>query len=203
MKSKYEVSIGLLVLALGGCVSPKAYVDPKYAGTSYSEIKRVEKQYNANIDVEFQRNGSHYSAADSELRANVERIFRASGVVVPSPGSSDMSIKVVCNNIADISGAAMKGFGTGLTFGAAGTAVTDFYQITIELKRGDEVVSKTYDHDIHTTVGNKAAPVQGVTPTTLANAFSGVVEDVVLQFVKEMQDSNVLTLNELFMRNSA
>ena len=42
MKSKYAVSIGLLVLALGGCVSPKAYVDPKYAGTSYSEIKRVE-----------------------------------------------------------------------------------------------------------------------------------------------------------------
>lgn len=196
-----SVAVGLVALAVGGCVSPKSYVDPKYKEVSYSDINRVQTLYPASIDVEFQRNGKSFPGATGELRSNVERIFRASGVVTPSAAASDFSIKVVCNNVADLSSAATKGIGTGLTLGLAGTAVTDFYQVTIELRQGDQVISKHYDHAIHTTIGNKAAPVQGVTPTSAANAFGGVVEDVILQFLKEMQENNVLTLNDLFLRN--
>ena len=189
----------ILSFVLGGCVSSKSYVDPKYSGIDYLAIKGVEKQYQAKIDVEFQRNGEHLPAVDAELLSNVERIFRASGVVVPSSDNGDLYIKVTCNNIADLAAARAKGFGTGLTFGAAGSAVTDFYQVTIEFTLEGEAVEKEYDHAIHTTIGNKAPPVKDVEPTSLGNAFSGVVEDVILQFIKEMQDSNVLTLNSPFV----
>lgn len=198
MINKNKIAILIVIIVLGGCVSSKSYIDPKYSGIDYSQIKGVEKQYNAQIDIEFQRNGEHVAAVDPELRSNVERIFRASGVVVPATDQGNLYIKVICNNIADLAAARAKGFGTGLTFGAAGSAVTDYYQVTIEFKLGDEVVKKNYDHAIHTTIGNKAAPVQGVEPTSIGNAFSGVVEDVILQFIKEMQDNNILTLHFLF-----
>lgn len=203
MNVKNVISIGLVSLILGACVSSKSYVDPKYNKISYSDINKVENQYSSNIEIEFQRNGEHLSAVDGELRANVERILRASGVIVPVAEVDDISIKIVCNNIADIAAARAKGFGTGLIFGAAGTAVTDYYQVTIEFKNGDNVIEKNFDHAIHTTIGNKAPPVQGVEPTSPGNAFSGVIEDVILKFIKEMQDSNILTLNELFLQDKA
>ena len=191
------IFVALLALNLIGCILTKSYVDPKYKneGVGYSSIKKVNSPHAAKIDIEFQRNGERYPGADVELRSNVERIFRAAGVVTPISEGAKIHIKVICNNIGDVAGAAMKGFGTGLTLGAAGTEVTDLYSITIEFKRGDTVISKRFDHAIHTTVGNKAPTVKGVEPTSLANAFSGVMEDVILQFIKEMQSNNELSLN--------
>lgn len=185
-------------VVLTGCISAKSYVDPKYGAISYTDAKKPAKSHDAKIDIVFQRNGEHMPRVDKELRTNVEKIFINSGVVTPAANAANITIKVTCNNIADIKGAMAKGFGTGLTFGAAGSAVTDFYQVTIELKQGDVVIEKKYDHAIHTTIGNKPAPVQGVTPVKPVEAFGGVIEDVVLQFIKEMQAKNILTLNELF-----
>jgi hypothetical protein len=195
MKIKSILAVSIICMTLTGCLSSKSYVDPMYGGIDYVDIKPVNKQYEAKIDVIFQRNGKHLPSVDAELRSNVERIFRATGVVLPSKSQDGLSIKIVCNNIADISAAKAKGFGTGLTFGAAGTAVSDFYKITIELKQGDTMINKQYDHAIHTTIGNKAAPVSGVEPTSVGNAFSGVIEDAILQFIKELQGNNILTLN--------
>ena len=103
------------------------------------------------------------------------------------------------NNIADLDEAAAKGFGTGLTLGAAGSAVTDFYDIKIELYMGDEPpLTKTYKHAIVTTIGNKPAPLD-VEPTTVSDAFGKVVEDAMLNFVKEMQAQNLLSLLYVFI----
>jgi hypothetical protein len=174
-----------------GCLSSKSYVDPQYRKAMYSDINHVETKYKANIDVEFQRNGKHFSSVDNELRGHVERVFRATGVVVPATEAVDLKIKVVANNIADISAARNKGFVTGLTFGVAGTCVTDFYEIIIEYQNGGPKERLTYKHAIHTTIGNSPAPIP-VEPTP-GNAFAKVVEDVILNFVKEMQQRGKLT----------
>lgn len=202
MKANKVVSVAFIALALGGCVSSKSYVDPKYKEVSYSDVSRVQDLYGVRISVDFQRNGKPLPAANKELRSTVERVFRASGVVIPTTGATDLDLKVTCNNVADLSGAAARGFGTGLSLGLAGSAVTDYYQVTIEFRQGGELITKRYDHAIHTTIGNKPPPVQGpaISP---ANAFSGVVEDVILQFLKDMQQENVLTFNEALMRNRA
>ncbi|HDZ58225.1 MAG TPA: hypothetical protein ENI17_15335 [Pseudomonas xinjiangensis] len=203
MKANKVVSVAFIALALGGCVSSKSYVDPKYKEVSYSDVSRVQDLYGVRVNVDFQRNGKSLPAVNNELRSSVERVFRASGVVIPTTGATDLDIKVTCNNVADMGGAATKGAGTGLTLGLVGTAVTDIYQVTIEFRQGGELITKRYDHAIHTTIGNKASPVQGAAPTSPANAFSGVVEDVILQFLKEMQQKDVLTFNELVFRNRA
>jgi hypothetical protein len=192
MKFIHCVMLICLSIVMTGCISAKSYVDPKYGPVSYADAKKPAKPHDVKIDVEFQRNGEHIPRVDKELRANVEKVFINSGVVAPSANATDITIKVTCNNIADLKGAMAKGFGAGLTFGAAGTAVTDFYQITIGLKQGNTVVEKKYDHAIHTTIGNKAAPVQGVAPVKPVEAFGGVIEDVILQFITEMQSKNVL-----------
>lgn len=181
------------VVVLSGCMTTKVYVDPSYGKAAYSDIKSVTEPYNSNVSVEFRRNGTRFSRADSELRGHVERTLRASGVVVPGGAGSNYTIRVVVNNVGDISGAAAKGFATGLTLGAAGTLVTDYYEATIELVDADgNSHVGTYRHALHTTIGNKRAPFN-TQPTAPADAFGRVVEQTVLNFIKEMQEKGLLS----------
>ena len=192
-----RLMFSLFVIAfLSGCMTTKSYVDPTYGKTAYSDIKSVATPYNSNVSVEFRRNGTHFARADSELRGHVERTLRASGVVVPGAAGANYSIRVIVNNVGDVSGAAAKGFATGLTLGAAGSLVTDYYEATIELVDADgNPHSGSYKHALHTTIGNKRAPFN-MQPTTPADAFGRVVEQTVLNFIKEMQEQGLLSFCE-------
>ncbi len=193
MFRKIELATVLFMcVSVTGCLSTKGYVDPQFRKAAYSDIGRVATKYKGNIDVEFQRNGKHLSKVDKELRTHVERVFRATGAVEPTTEPVELKIKVIANNIADMGEAFRKGFATGLTFGAAGTTVTDYYDFTIEYQNGGTTKSFNYKHAIHSTVGNKPAPIP-VEPLPLGEAFGKVVEDIILNFVREMQQSGELT----------
>lgn len=186
------VTVLFMCVSVTGCLSTKSYVDPEFRKAAYSDIGKVATKYKGNIDVEFQRNGKHLSKVDKELRTHVEKVFRATGVVELTTEPVELKIKVIANNIADLDEARRKGFATGLTFGAAGTTVTDYYDFTIECQNGGTNKSFTYKHAIHTTVGNSPAPIP-VEPLPLGEAFGKVVEDIILNFVREMQQSGELT----------
>jgi hypothetical protein len=66
-----------------------------------------------------------------------------------------------------------KGFGTGLTFGLAGSHVTDGYEMTVRLTQGTTVTERAYSHAILSTIGNASGP-HGLTPVSLGEwrAFS-------------------------------
>ena len=184
----------LLILAsawvVSGCISSRAYVDPQYHKASYETIKRPATPHPVMLETQFQRNGMPLPAVDAELRGNVKRTLRATGVFVPVE-DVPMVMRVTANNIADVAAARAKGFGTGLTFGAAGSTIDDNYVFTCSLKGGAHPIKKfSYKHAIHTTVGNTEAP-KGMAPTTLADAFSRVVEDAVLNCVKDLQDQGL------------
>jgi hypothetical protein len=99
---------------------------------------------------------------------------------------------VTCNNIADIAAARMKGFKTGFTFGAAGSMVDDNYEILCVYNDGAGKEQKlSYQHAIHTWVGKKK-PETDLVPTTPAIAFGRVVEDVMLNFMKDLQDAGLV-----------
>jgi hypothetical protein len=194
MKFLKLLSIVFLAFLFSGCISSKTYVDPSFGKANYADIKPVSKKYITNIIVEFQRNGKHLEIVDKELSGHVERTLRASGIIVPGPKSSNYSIKVVVNNIADIAEARAKGIGTGLTFGAAGSLVSDYYEAKIEFidKSGNKHIG-VYEHALHTTVGNKKSPFSNNTqPTTLADGFGTVVEQMLLNFLADMQRKNIL-----------
>ena len=199
MKNILFVLVGVIVLT--GCISPKSYVDPTFGKTTYNDIQSVEKKYDSLITVEFQRNGKKFDAAISEVKKHVDKTLRATGVINPTSNNSDITIKVIVNNVADLSDAAAKGFGTGLTFGAIGTTVTDYYEITVEYTDSEGSLIKSYKHALHTTIGNEKAPFENVNPTTLAEAFGIVVEQTLLNFVGDMQKSGKFTKVEFSNSN--
>jgi hypothetical protein len=180
--------------ALSGCISPRSFVDPQYHKAGYDAIKRLAQPIPVKLEVQFQCNGIPKPAVNPELRSQVERALRATGVFVPTTDTNaSVTISVTANNIADIAAARAKGFGTGLTFGAAGTMVDDNYEFHFSFRDGtNHEHMAVYLHAIHTAIGNTHTP-PGQTPTTPADAFGRVVEDVVLNFVKELQDAGFAT----------
>ena len=194
MKVIKLVGILFILVNLSACsITPKSYVDPQFQNTSYDQIKTVSQKYALKIEVEFQRNGEHLPAVDKELRSHVEQTLRATGVILPEENSPNI-LKVVVNNIADLGKARAKGFGTGLTLGAAGSVVQDYYEATIELHLDNkEAVSNSYKHTLHTIIGNRSAP-EGIETTTPSDAFGNIVRDIILNFVKDMQNQDILSL---------
>jgi len=189
------ILVAITLLMLSGCISTKSYVDPQFHRASYNDIKHVQDIYFVNLTVEFQRNGEHMSKYDKEVYSFVDKALRGTAVVVPETTKQEKGIHVIVNNVGDLGEAAAKGFGVGLTFGAVGTVVTDYYKITVEYSDGTRKVVKNLKHALHSTIGNKAAPIENVEPTTILAGFEKVIEDAILNFVKDMQDQGLLTLN--------
>jgi len=194
----------LPIITLTGCISPKTFVNPNFGKASYDDIQNVANKYDTEVIVEFQRNGEPLSAADGEVRSHVERTLRATGVIKPSVDKSEYSIKVIVNNLANISEAGAKGFGTGLTFGAIGTTVVDYYEVEIiYIDKTGVNFSKNYKHSLHTTIGNEKAPFENAQPTTPADGFGTVIEEVLLNFITDMQRDGKLTkISDFFTTNS-
>lgn len=191
MKGLVAAIMALSGAITSGCISVKSYVDPQYRQASYEAIQRPPQPIAARVDVHFMRNGEAFPKADSELRGNVERSLRATGVFVPSTSAAAPLISITANNVADLGAARAKGFGTGLTFGAAGSMIDDFYEFSCSYDNGGAAQKLDYKHAIHTSVGNAKAP-EGMTATTPANAFGQVIDDVVLNFVKDLQARGAL-----------
>jgi len=182
-----------LVALLSGCISPRSFVDPTYSTTKYEDIKKQSEPLKLKVSVEFEREGEPYPKADSTLRDNVERVLRASGLIIPTPDSASGEIKVVINNYGDRGAAAAKGFGTGLTFGLVGNTVIDFYEMDITITQNGKVIKRSgIKHAIHTMIGNTSAP-DGVELLPPPTAFSRVVEQMLLNGLKDMQQHGELS----------
>lgn len=190
-----RISVVLVALVvLSGCVTPKSYVDPSFSKADYGDLQTTAQKYDANVTVQFQRNGKVFDKAHTELENHVLRSLRSTGIINPVTADSGLSIRVVVNNVANMGSAATKGVGTGLTLGLAGSVVTDYYEISIEFSDGQGgTIRNDYKHALHTTIGNKKAPIEGVAPTSPADGFGTIVEQTILNFVKDMQDSGLLT----------
>lgn len=191
-----KIALSLAVaLALSGCMSMKTYVDPQYAKSSPQDIKAVASKYTTLVQVEFQVNGEAKPAVDDQLMAQVTKSLLASGVFQIGAGAELPTIKVVVNNVADLGDAAASGFVTGLTFGAAGSVATDRYEATVSYTdKNGQPKTKKYLHALHTTLGNADAPVAGVAPLPLNDAFGKVIEQVLTNFIADMQREGQFTL---------
>ncbi len=181
--------VALAGVALSGCVSSRSYVDPQYRKAGYDAIARLDPPIPVALDVKFLRNGALAPEGDPALRANAERTLRATGAFVPAADAATASrtISIVANNISDSSAAGWKGFGTGLTFGLAGSTIEDGYEFTCTYRDATgHGISKVYKDVIYTALGDDRPPAGQ--PTTTANdAFAHVVEDAVLNFVKDLE----------------
>lgn len=195
MNVTWKFSLALLAcIVLSSCaLKPRSFVDPEYHKASYESIQPLATPIPSRVEAEFQRNGKSLPAVNAELQNHVERTLLASGVFIPSTDpATETRIHVTANNIADLAAARSQGFKTGLTLGGSGSMVDDNYEFVF-LYTGSAGKKHSYagKHAIHTAIGSTEQPA-GLQPTTVADAFGRVVEDSVLNFVLDLQQSGVL-----------
>jgi hypothetical protein len=186
-------AFGFALLAcatLSGCLSAKMYVDPKLPVVSKADMPVVPQPRPVQVLFEFRTKGNANARATSEIRPRVLAVAEQSGLfssVTDTAGATDPGIlKIVINNVP-MDNAAAKGFGTGLTFGLAGSMVTDGYVCDASYTYNGHTTETTVKHAIYTTIGNHAAP-QGLTPLQPADAVHQVMDQLTWNALKQLAD---------------
>lgn len=171
-------------LMLSGCLSMKSYVDP-----TLGELKTTDRAAPAagkpavQLVFDFQTNGSANARAISLFSKQVTDQVTASGLfsqVSATPAAGGAIISITVNNIAQ-KDAASKGFVTGLTFGLAGSVVTDYYVGTLKYvpTPGAAVITEQEKHAIHTQVGAGAGPANMTPAKNLEDAARTMMRQLV------------------------
>ena len=176
---------------LSGCAT--SYVDTAIKEIPAASMKKPEQPKPVQLAFEFQSKGAPNARATNLLKEDVTRQVTESGLfskitTEPTPGASLLSVTL--NNIPLTDDAASKGFVTGLTFGLAGSAVSDGYVCTVSyLPPGQSTaIVKTTRHAIHTTLGNANPPPGAVKSESIAAAVHQMTRDVLSNALKELSD---------------
>lgn len=166
--------ITFVYLILTGCAS--MYVDGTTKEISATQFKKPEPMHSVMLVFEFQTKGVANSRATDFLRDRVLKQVKESSLfseVSLTPVAENRVLSIVLNNVVLTDDVFTKGFVTGLTFGLAGSSVSDGYICTARYLSGDEQpeIVKQARHAIHTTMGAKEAPGNA---TKAANAEEAV-----------------------------
>lgn len=195
MRSGKVALVLVFTLLATGCLTTKSYVDPTLPDVKYTDLTRRSPGEKIAVNVEFQTNGKPKPEVSKAVLDKLVLTLRATGVfadVITQADPANDRLDVVMNNVADMGKAVGKGIGTGLTFGLAGSLVTDGYEFKATYRPvGKDPVVRNYKHAIHTTVGNKKGP-PGLQPVPVGQAFDMVVEDLVLNLLRDLQKDGYL-----------
>ena len=194
----FAVTLLFASYILCGCLQVRSYVDPKLPRASLADIQPPQSPGQARplqLTFEFQRNGSPHGGVTRQVRPQIVRVLTDSKLfssVSARNSNEEARLEIVLNNLANIGDAAGKGFLTGLTFGGAGSLVTDSYVMSATFAApGKPRVSKTYEHALHTTIGNKKGP-EGLQPKSVKEAFEEVVDQLMLNLLRDLQKEGAL-----------
>jgi hypothetical protein len=172
---------------------PHPYLDPGTKEVPASEFKRVAQPKDVSLTFEFQTRGAPNSRATKVLEDQVKHQIQECGLfgkIQPQASPEVSWLSITLNNvpITDQGDAASKGFVTGLTFGLAGTAVTDGYVCTVSyLAPGMKApIVKTSRHAIHTTIGNASPPVGAIAAESPKEAAMTMVRQVLSQALRDL-----------------
>lgn len=180
----------MALFTVSGCLSMTPYVDPALGDVKPADRVQVAEKKPVQFMFSFQTNGSANSNATKQLTARATDMVVARDMfsqVSTTPVSSGAVLSVTVNNVPEAN-AAGQGFVTGLTFGLAGSKVSDFYIATVKYSAGPGAPTTTVEkrHAIHTTVGAGAGP-EGLTPSkSLDEAFSVVLRQLIDNALNEV-----------------
>ncbi len=164
MKWARRTALGLFLTTtalLGGCAS--AYLDGSTKEIPTAQFKKPASPAPVQVLFDFQTKGVANAQATALLRDRVIAQVKASGLFSDAsanatPNGAVLSITV--NNVPLTDDAFSKGFVTGLTFGLAGSQVSDGYVCTATYRASNDAapLTKQARHAIHTTMGAAATP---------------------------------------------
>lgn len=172
---------GALALAMTGCASH--YVDGAVKDIDPTTFHKPAAPAPVQVLFEFESKGVTNARATDLLKKRVLEQVAASGLFAsaddkPVPSGAMLGIKL--NNVPMQDDAFSKGFVTGLTFGLAGSQVSDGYICTMNyVAPGKPPVVKVVRHVIHTTVGAAASPGNATKAKSLDDAVFTMVRQIV------------------------
>jgi len=142
------------------------YVDKGLPDLTPDQIVHVANPQPVQLLFQLQTKERPNSKGTTFLKAKVLEAVKNSGLftdVTDGPATNGAVLSITIDNIPEAN-AGSKGFGTGLTFGLVGTVVTDYYVCTVEYlpPSGVGKITKTANHSLHSTIGLKSAPLDGI-----------------------------------------
>ena len=185
----------ILVASLfgSGCATP--YVDGALRNVSAEQIRRPSRPQDVQLLFTFRTKGTDNIKVTDALKSEVEAAVASSHLFVTQSGAPALSgaiLNVVIDNVPLDDSAFAKGFATGLTLGLAGNVVTDGYICTVDfVSPQGKKVTKTIRHAIHTTIGAKGAPANGVKAKSLEEAAHTMTRQVVTAALKDLAEDPV------------
>lgn len=174
---------GLLALAaLTGCAN--FYVDGATKDVEAAQFRKTEPQHPVQVLFEFQTKGVANANATGHLKARVLENVKQSGVfsgVSETPVEGGALLAITLNNVPLTDDAFSKGFMTGLTFGLAGSQVSDGYVCTASYTPpgAKAPIVKQTRHAIHTVMGAAAAPGNATKADSIDAAVTTMTRQVV------------------------
>lgn len=184
-----HTAILLLALLLSGCAS--FYVDTATRDVPPSEMNKIAQPAPVQVLFEFQTKGVQNARATDHLRTQVFDQIKASGLftaVDDKPVTNGALLSLKLNNVPMSDDAFSKGFVTGLTFGLAGNQVSDGYICTVEYLASAQqpLIVKTTRHAIHTVIGAKDAPANGVKADSIEAAVRTMTRQIIGTALKDL-----------------
>jgi hypothetical protein len=172
----------LALLATTGCATH--YVDSGLKDVPPEKLKKAAAPKPVQLLFEFQTKGATNARATDGLKEKITEMVKNTGLfsqVDSAPANNGSVLSIVIDNVPLTDNPGGKGFVTGLTFGLAGTAVTDGYICTIEYlpEARASKISTTVRHAIHTTLGATSAPVNGVKSASIQEALDTMLRQIV------------------------
>jgi hypothetical protein len=179
-----------LVASLSGCMSVNSYIDPALPTVNPEELRASGKPQPVHLMVEFRTKGAPNARGTELAKPVVLDTVRSTGLfsdVAESPVPGGRVLTIVIDNIEVTKDAAAKGFATGLTFGLAGSMVTDGYVCKATYTApGSAPRSKEVNHALHTTIGNAEGP-PGLKPMPPSEAFPVIVRQLTLNALRAIR----------------
>lgn len=192
-----RTALGLFLAAtglLGGCAS--AYLDGSTKEIPSAQFKKPANAAPVQVLFDFQTKGVTNGQATALLRDRVLAQVKASGLfseVGTAAVPSGAMLSITLNNVPLTDDAFSKGAITGLTFGLAGSQVSDGYICTAVYRAGDGAapLTKQARHAIHTTLGAAAAPGKAVKAANMQEAAFQMTTQVISNVLNDLsQDTN-------------
>lgn len=183
---------GLLALNLTGCAS--VYVDTATKEIPVSAFKKPASPKPVQLVFEFQTKGVANAAATKYLSEQVFDQIKTSGLfseVKDAPVANGALLSMVMNNVPLTDNAFGKGFATGLTFGLAGSQVTDGYICTLKYLPTAQapVIDITARHAIHTVLGAKEEPANATKMESIDVAVRTMARQIVSTALNDLSQA--------------
>jgi hypothetical protein len=164
------------------------YVDTATKEVPVADMKKPSQLKPTQVAFEFKTRGAPNATATKHLTDAVKKQVSESGLFAPAAATNSAILNITIDNIQMGNDPTSKAIVTGLTFGLAGTAVSDGYVCTLTyLAPGQTTpVVKKATHAIHTTIGNASAPAGAGPKVDGTTAINTVTRDVVSNALRDL-----------------